>query len=176
MTSCAECGFSFEELPAAEIPAVIRHAAREVRERLGSALGTPDGVPLLRTRPDPITWSALEYAAHVRDVFLTQHGRLYHALVVETPELPAMHRDERVVLGHYNEEDPATTATELTMAADMFSRLAQRLSPTQWARRCIYANPEPTERDLLWVGRRTAHEAVHHLHDIDRVLADVGTI
>lgn len=173
MTSCSECGFVYEDLAASEIVGVIRHAAREIRERLGSALGEPDGVPMLRTRPEPTTWSALEYAGHVRDVFLTQHGRLYHGLVVDTPEFPSMHRDERVELGAYNEEDPTTTAGEVTMAADLFGRLAQRLTPEQWARACIYVNPVPTERELIWVARHTAHEVLHHLGDIDRVLAAV---
>ena len=99
MTPCPECGFSYEDLPAADISDVIRHAAREIRERLGSALGEADGVPMLRTRPAPTTWSALEYAAHVRDLLLTQHGRIYRVLVANTPELPPMHRDERVILG-----------------------------------------------------------------------------
>jgi hypothetical protein len=173
MTSCTECGFVYEDLPAKEIAGVVRHAAREIRERLGDVLGQANGVPTLRTRPEPATWSALEYAGHVRDVFLTQHGRLYHGLVVDTPEFPPMHRDERVVLGAYNEEDPATTSAEVTMAADLFARLVQRLSPPQWARRCIYVNPEPTERELIWVARHTAHEVLHHLDDIDRVLTSI---
>lgn len=173
MTTCAECGFVYEDLPADDIAGVVRHAAREIRERLGDAFGQVDGLERLRTRPQPATWSALEYAGHVRDVFLTQHGRLYHGLVVDTPEFPPMHRDERVVLGAYNEEDPATTGTEVTMGADLFARLVTRLSTEQWARHCIYANPEPRERELIWVARHTAHEVLHHLGDIDHVLAKV---
>jgi hypothetical protein len=171
MTSCSECGFVYEDLPGPEIAGVVRQAARQIRERLGAVLGEANGVPRLRTRPDSTTWSALEYAAHVRDVFMTQHGTLYHVLVVDSPELSPMHREERVELGGYNEEDPATTAAEVTMTADIFARLARRLSPEQWARKCVYVNPEPLERELIWVARHTAHEVSHHLGDIDRVLS-----
>jgi hypothetical protein len=40
---------------------------------------------MLRTRPEEGVWSALEYACHVRDVFLVQRDRLYTALVEDTP-------------------------------------------------------------------------------------------
>lgn len=173
MTSCPECEFVYESLSVDDAPSVIHHASREIRERLGALLGEANGVPMLRTRPAPAVWSALEYAGHVRDVFLTQHGRLYHALVTDMPDFPPMHRDERVILGAYNDEDPATTATEVTMASDLFCRLVERLDATQLARLCVYQSPEPTERDLAWVIRQTTHEALHHLRDIDHVLSEV---
>ena len=174
MTSCPECDFVYESLSIKDAPGVIRHTAREIRERLGRLLGEPNGVPLLRARPEPTVWSALEYSGHVRDVFLTQHGRIYHALCVDTPEFPPMHRDERVTLGAYNDEDPATTASEVTMAGDLLCRLVARLDADELARLCIYQSPGPTERDISWLIRHTAHEALHHLRDIDHVLASIG--
>jgi S-DNA-T family DNA segregation ATPase FtsK/SpoIIIE len=171
MTSCPKCHFSYADLAAEEAPGTLRHAAREIRERLGTLLDLPGGVELLRTRPDAETWSALEYAGHVRDVLLIQHGRLYRALVEDLPTFGPMHREERVLLGGYNEEDPATTSTEVTIAADLLSRLLARLSATQWSRRCVYNFPEPTEVDVLWLARHTVHEIVHHLLDIDEVIA-----
>jgi DNA segregation ATPase FtsK/SpoIIIE, S-DNA-T family len=174
MTSCAKCHFVYEDLAAAEAPGALRHFAREIRERLGTLLDEPGGVERLRTRPEAETWSALEYAGHVRDVLLTQHGRLYQALVEDVPAFSPMHRDERVLLGGYNTEDPATTATEVTIAADLFARLLARLSAAEWSRRCIYNFPEPTEVDVTWLARHSVHEVVHHLLDIDEVTARVA--
>jgi S-DNA-T family DNA segregation ATPase FtsK/SpoIIIE len=174
MTSCAKCLFVYEDLTAEEAPGALRHAAREIRERLGTLLDEPGGVERLRTRPDAKTWSALEYAGHVRDVLLTQHGRLYQALVEDVPAFSPMHRDERVQLGGYNTEDPATTATEVTIAADLFARLLARLDAGEWSRRCIYNFPEPTEVDVTWLARHSVHEVVHHLLDIDEVTARVA--
>jgi DinB superfamily len=174
MTACAKCHFVYEDLPAAEAPGTLRRSAREIRERLGTLLDEPGGVERLRTRPEPETWSALEYAGHVRDVLLTQHGRIYRALIEDVPAFAPMHRDERAVLGVYNDEDPATTATEVAIAADLLSRLLARLDDAQWSRRCIYNYPEPTEVDVAWVARHSVHELVHHILDIDSVIAQVA--
>jgi DNA segregation ATPase FtsK/SpoIIIE, S-DNA-T family len=174
MTSCAKCQFTYEDLAAEAAPGALRYGAREIRERLGTLLDEAGGVERLRTRPEAETWSALEYAGHVRDVLLTQHGRLYQALVEDLPAFAPMHRDERVLLGGYNDEDPATTSTEVTIAADLLARLLARLSATEWSRRCIYGYPEPTEVDVVWLARHTMHEVVHHLLDIDEVIAKVA--
>jgi hypothetical protein len=173
MTSCAQCHFVYEDLEAEATPGALRHSAREIRERLGTLLNEPGGVERLRTRPEPETWSPLEYAGHVRDVLLVQHDRLYQALLEDAPAFTPMHRDERVRLGGYNDEDPATTATEVTIAADLFARVLSRLDATGWARRCIYNFPGPTEVDVVWLARHSVHEVVHHLLDIDDVLARV---
>jgi S-DNA-T family DNA segregation ATPase FtsK/SpoIIIE len=173
MTVCAQCHFTHEELIAGETPAALRRGAREIRERLGTSLDEPGGVERLRSRPAPTTWSALEYAGHVRDVLFVQHDRLYRALVEDVPAFSAMHREERVLLGGYNDEDPATTATEVTIAADLLARVLSRLQAGDWSRRCIYNFPAPTEVDVLWLARDSVHEVVHHLLDIDVALSRV---
>jgi len=171
MTTCAQCHFTYTELGVEATPGALRHAAREIRERLGTMLGEAGGVEHLRRRPESTTWSALEYAGHVRDVLLVQHHRLYRALVEDVPAFTPMHRAERVVLGGYNDEDPATTATEVTIAADLLARVLSRLDADEWSKRCVY--PGPAEVDIVWLARDSVHEVVHHLLDIDDVLARV---
>jgi hypothetical protein len=173
MTSCAQCLFVYEDLEAEATPGALRHSAREIRERLGMLLDEPGGVERLRSRPEPETWSALEYAGHVRDVLLVQHDRLYQALVEDVPAFAPMHHNERVVLGGYNDEDPATTATEVTIAADLLARVLSRLDVSAWSRRCIFNFAAPTEVDVAWLARDGVHEVVHHLRDIDEVIARV---
>jgi hypothetical protein len=166
MTTCAECHFVYEELPIAEAPGAIRHAARQIREQLGALLTEADGVEALRTRPEPATWSALEYAGHVRDVLLYHRELVIQTLLEETPRSIMLHGEERACLERYDDEDPATTATEVTIAADLLARLLAGLDAHQWARRCLYSYPEASECDLAWLARQGAHEAIHHLHDI----------
>ncbi len=173
MTSCAQCHFVYEDLEAEATPGALRHSAREIRERLGTLLDEPGGVERLRTRPEPDVWSTLEYAGHVRDVLLVQHARLYQALIEDVPAFTPMHRDERVGLGGYNDEDPATTATEVTIAADLLARVLSRLDTTEWSRRCTYDVTRPSEVDVVWLARHSVHEVVHHLLDIDEVTARV---
>lgn len=173
MTHCEGCGYTYEDHGASGLAEAMRHEARVIRDEL-AALGRPGGLGVLRQRPAPTTWSALEYACHVRDVLLVQRDRVILALLSDNPGFAPMHRDERPALTHYNEEDPATTATEVTIAADLFARLVAPLTASQWARPCVYNSPAPTGVDLLWVGQHTLHELVHHRHDIATVLGTVA--
>ncbi len=60
----------------------------------------------LGRRPDPTTWSALEYARHVRECFWFSGTEYCTPLVAETPGFAPMHREERVELAGYAFEDP----------------------------------------------------------------------
>src|SRR5712691_6350248 len=98
MDRCDSCRFVYADIDALALPA--RFAAFGTQYR---ALLLPPGQPsawssLLRIRPEEGVWSALEYACHVRDVFLVQRDRLYTALVEDTPTFTPMYRDQRVTL------------------------------------------------------------------------------
>jgi hypothetical protein len=84
-----------------------------------------------------------------------------------------MHRDDRPVLAHYNEQDPAVVVAQLAMAAELISQSFAVLDAAQFERRLVYAYPEPVERSVLWLGQNAVHEAHHHLQDVHRVLGTV---
>ena len=135
------------------------------------------GDPALAHRPsaparNPRIWSALEYACHVRDVFLVQRERLYLTLVEELPELrpdaprraggPRPLRRRRPRRGR-----PRDSRWPPSMLAWAF----EGLDETQWQRRCIYNFPERGRADRALARRATAvHEGEHHLHDVDAAL------
>lgn len=165
MTSCVECGFAYDALEVAAIPGALHSFGDRYRAEIAAA----DEVAL-RRRPEPAVWSALEYACHVRDMFLVQRDRTIRTLVEERPQFASMHRDERVALARYAEESPAAVADQLAMAADLLAWLFGGLTAEQLRRTCLYNYPETTERDLAWVGRHTVHEGEHHLLDIRMAL------
>jgi hypothetical protein len=165
-----ECGFVYDAVDNAAVPDALRTAAATIAD----LLRRPALEEVVRLRPEPDVWSALEYGSHVRDVVLVQRDRVLLALVVENPSFVKMYRDERVDLARYNDDDPAVVAGELVMGADLLARLLGRLGTAELARRCIYNYPEPSQRDIGWVGRHTLHEAIHHLGDIRRVLDQVA--
>lgn len=169
MAECAECGFVYDDIGPTSIGAALSSLGRRIRDALAAAAPTH-----LTRRPDPTTWSALEYGCHVRDVFLVQRDRVLLALVDDTPRFVTMHRDERVTLAGYSAEEPADVMAEVEMAARMLARLFGRLTDEQLARRCIYTFPSPAEVDVAWVGRHSVHEGEHHLKDIAGVLRRVG--
>jgi S-DNA-T family DNA segregation ATPase FtsK/SpoIIIE len=130
---------------------------------------------MLCTRPAEGVWSALEYACHVRDVFLMQRERLYTALVEDTPAFVPMYREQRVTLARYNAQAPEEVVTQLATAARLIAQVFEALDAAQLQRRCIYNFPAPTERSLLWVGQHAIHEGEHHFRDIEQGIARVRT-
>jgi hypothetical protein len=121
---------------------------------------------VLRARPTPASWSALEYAAHVRDVLELFERRVVQLLQGES-ELEVVDHDRAVAEGHYNDLDPATVLEQLEAAAGALAVRLEGLEPDDWSRTGTRAGEE---RTMLDIGRRAAHEAHHHLLDIGRAL------
>jgi hypothetical protein len=175
VTTCDSCGFVYEDVAVGAVAGIVRGFGPRYREVLLDTAG-PEGTRderAARTRPSPTTWSALEYACHVRDVLLVQRDRAVAALVHVRPSFPPMHRDERVELAHYDSQGLETVADQIEMAADLFALVFDDLNQEQLRRSLVYNFPEPTERDLAWLGRHTVHEGEHHLVDIRSVLSGV---
>src|SRR4030095_17102489 len=113
MDRCDSCSFVYADIDAPAIP--TRLAAFGARH---TALLLPPGrsaawFGILRTRPEEGVWSALEYACHVRDVFLVQRDRLYTALVEDTPTFTPMYGEQRVTLACYNAQHPGEATAQL---------------------------------------------------------------
>jgi hypothetical protein len=163
---CDDCGFVYEQVAPAEVPAILRALGAQYAD----VLLRPEAQPILTARPAAGVWSALEYACHVRDVLLVQRDRVLLALVEDTPSLARMHGDERVAVAGYQRQGAADVAAQLQMAADLMATLFEGLSSQHLDRRCIYNFPESTEHDVRWLGRHTVHEVTHHLGDVRAVI------
>lgn len=167
---CEECGFDYDSVPDAEVSDRLVSYGRRYRAPLTRGLPGESLSELLRAHPTPGVWSALEYACHMRDVFVVQRERAELTLVEDTPTYQPMGREERVVDDRYNEQDPLAVLDELAANAEECARTFESLTPDQWLRTAIYTYPEPAERPLTWLARHTIHEAHHHLLDIGRAL------
>jgi hypothetical protein len=124
--------------------------------------------PTITHRPDPDTWSILEYGCHVRDVLLVQRERVLLALRVDEPTVVAMGRDERVAADGYIDQRPVDVARQIGDAALLFTGVLARLDEQSWQRTMIYGYPQRASRSLAWVAMHTLHEVVHHLGDVQR--------
>ena len=167
---CEECGFEYESLAPAEIPGAIRAFAKRYRAPLSRFLPGEDGDSLLRERPAPHTWSALEYAAHVRDVFAWYDGWIKQCLAEDRPVLEGPGRDEAAVDRRYNEDDPAAVADALAANAERLAATVEAVPDEGWDRVGLRRDEE---RSVLFTGRRAVHEGSHHLLDIGRGLRAV---
>jgi ADP-ribose pyrophosphatase YjhB (NUDIX family) len=164
---CAECGFVYDENEAAGAAAAVSDGARAMARLLVEAGDDA------RTRPDPSTWSALEYGCHVRDVLLVQRERILLARrSVEPPRPAPMGRDERVEHDGYAGQSPEDVARQLQDAAQLLANVLDRQDERSWTRTVIYTFPTSQERSLRWVAVHTVHEVRHHVLDVRRVLSD----
>jgi hypothetical protein len=159
MDHCEECGFTYADIPAADIARRLTSLAA----RFPPAL---EGITDPRRRPAQDVWSPLEYTCHVRDVLQVQHERLHLILQTDTPTLVPMGREERVTADAYNTQDPTTVLAELTTAAEALAHSFASVQPPQWTRTGIYNYPTPAPQTVLWLGRHTLHELHHHLLDL----------
>jgi len=161
MERCDGCGFVYDlDLAAVAADEIVERAART-----STIVGTAENATVAR-RPQPETWSILEYGCHVRDVLLVQRERVLLALRADQPALEPMGRDERVDHDGYNQQRPVDVARQLGDAALLFTGVLRRLDDGSWDRTLIYNYPEPSVRSLRWVAVHTLHEVTHHLRDV----------
>ena len=169
-TNCDECGFDYEALDPADIPAALRTFAKRYRVPLSRFLPGEDGDALLRERPAADTWSALEYAAHVRDVFEAVDGWISRTLTEDRPVLEGPSPEDRAAERRYNEDDPAAVADALAANAETLAATVAAVPDDGWDRIGLRRDQE---RSVRFSARRAVHEGSHHLLDIGRGMRSI---
>jgi hypothetical protein len=163
---CAECGFDDEALDPAAIPAALRSFTKRYRAPLSRFLPGEDGDALVRQRPAEGTWSALEYAAHVRDVFASYDRWIGRCLTEDRPVLDDPPPDN----GAYNQEQPAAVADAVAANAERLAATVEAVPADAWDRVGVRGDEE---RSVRFTAGRAVHEGSHHLLDIGRGLRAV---
>lgn len=120
---------------------------------------------LVVARPEPATWSALEYAAHSRDV-TAGLGRLLHAIVMTSTVDIHTRPPQPPDLGPFD-----TVVDELEANAQRLVRRARKMGEDDWSRSGL-VDREP--RTAQAVVAHALHDATHHLMDAGRGLHHVG--
>ena len=99
---CPECGLDTRDVDPRAVGGMLRDNAASWREVMSASPAES-----LRQRPDPATWSTLEYACHVRDVFRLYDERLRLMLTQDGPHYPNWDQDATAVEARYGEQEPA---------------------------------------------------------------------
>jgi hypothetical protein len=166
---CQECGFAAESITQENAAESVRAIGRRYQAPLTRLLpGETDQV--LRIRPAPETWSALEYSAHMRDVIALWGSTLHRALVEERPRIPlpdAEIADRYAADRAYNEEDPSQVAHDLLANATRMARKVESAGVNLSKRAVFFGDEKMT---ALAIVRKVGHEGAHHLLDIGRSL------
>jgi hypothetical protein len=153
---CPECGFEAAAVAAADIGGLVRACT----DPWPVVLGRPD----VGERPDPATWSALEYACHVRDVCRLFDQRLRSMLERDDPEFENWDQDETARAERYREQQPAEVAEQLTAAAGRWADAYDAVGPEEWDRTGTRSNG--SHFTVLTLGQYGLHDLAHHLHDV----------
>ncbi len=164
---CDECGFADEALSMDEALSELRRFGRRYRAPLTRFLPGEDGDALVRTRPADGVWSALEYAAHVSEVFGWYDEWVSRSVEEDDPVIDAPTPDEAAEAGRFNERDPSAVAEAIAVNAGALAATFEGVPEHSWSR-CHVRRGE--HRSVLFTGRRAVHEGNHHLLDIGRGL------
>ena len=153
---CPECGFDSSATPVSAVPRLIRENAAAWPAVLERAE--------VRDRPDDATWSGLEYAAHVRDVFRVFRVRLDLMLTADDPAFPNWDQDQTARDERYDEQDPAVVSRELTEASEQIARAFEAVPTDAWQR--TGRRGDGSSFTVSSLASYFIHDPVHHLHDV----------
>ena len=137
---CDDCGYD----PTGGQPDQIAPTLRRTADRWVRFLGEQCE---WQRRPDPGTWSPIEYAAHVRDVIRLYDQRL--RLMLETDDPLFANWDQDAAASGYLQEQPGALAEAIATDAE---QLAGRSDGAQFT--------------VESFGRYFLHDLIHHLHDV----------
>jgi hypothetical protein len=156
---CPECGFDASAVPATEVPDRIRAELPIWQTALVAAHAAE--------RPDPATWSALEYACHVRDVCALYDRRLHRMLEEDDPLYENWDQDETAVDQRYSEQEPSEVLIELVDSAELLAASFDSVAGEQWQRPGRRSDGAVFTIDTF--ARYLLHDLVHHGWDVTGV-------
>jgi MOSC domain-containing protein YiiM len=124
---------------------------------------------VLSTRPAPGVWSAMEYAAHSRDVTGVMGLLLNFTLDNDAPVIDDVPNDVPMP------EVAATMREAITQLDKNVARLngrAAKMTGEGWTRTITLGADTATAQ---WIVGHAVHDAIHHLRDIGRGLHALGS-
>jgi hypothetical protein len=154
---CPECSFDAGTVTPSTVPGSIEN----MLPRWRAVLRRPD----VAERPNGDTWSALEYACHVRDVFSLFDQRLNLMLDSEDARFENWDQDQTAIDKDYADADPAVVSAELTAEGKQAAESFAGVRESEWGRKGLRSNG--SEFTVLTLAQYFLHDVVHHLHDVD---------
>lgn len=153
---CPDCAFDSQHV----VPRGIGVQLRDIATQWEAILVHPE----VRKRPFPNVWSALEYACHVRDVFILFDLRLGRMLEEDAPTFANWDQDATALSERYDLQDPRVVRRQLTEVANQLAEHFESVSGAQWSRAGLRSDGATFTVDSF--GRYLLHDPIHHLWDV----------
>ena len=165
---CEACGFDGGRYDDGELLDALRSLGPRWQ-----ALLAESGAEL-RRRPAPEVWSALEYAAHSRDITALHAYGVEQALTLDEPVFPDIAGDELIdaAAATYAELAPGDVGDALATHAGRLAQLAADAPRDHWSRGLTVGDSRSDVRRLL---EHALHDSLHHLDDVERGLVQLRT-
>lgn len=159
MACCQECGFDWDSPLAHARDTVEAFPARASHLlRFG-----PDA--RLRARPAVGVWSPLEYLAHTGDAIDWYAGRIARVLTEQRPRLDGYDWDAHTAEQEYHRRAVEDVLDDIRRSCSRFAVTTADLDEA--ASQLAGVRSDGTPRTIAQLIHRAAHEARHHLRDIE---------
>jgi len=168
--ACPDCGLDYDTIFPGDALVAVRSFPRRYRALLTTLEQEDDPHSILRRRPEPGTWSALEYTAHLADVLDELATRIRRVVVEDHPTVHAWDPDQRAAEARYAEQNREQVLAALEAACARLAGVLDGVDPGDWNRT---GTMDWGERDALTLARDAVHEGAHHLRDLERGLRAV---
>jgi hypothetical protein len=153
---CPDCGYDRADF------------TRDAIARVGRANAATWQLELVRddvrVRPNADCWSVLEYACHVRDVYLIFDERVALMQSQDNPVFANWDQDETALTKQYELQEPAPVGAALTAAATALAERFESLDAHEWSREGTRSNGSVFTIETL--GLYMIHDSIHHLWDV----------
>jgi hypothetical protein len=155
--ACPECRFDASGCRASGVAGLVRQNAQAWTDLLAAGV-------IRRGRPDQATWSTLEYACHVRDVYRRYLARIDLMLGEADPLFENWDQDATAVEDAYDDQDPEVVVAELLEAAAALAARLDVVSSAEWTRPGSRSDGATFTVD--GIARYMVHDTIHHVWDV----------
>jgi hypothetical protein len=167
---CPECGLDYDTISPRDASGAVRTFPRRYRAVLTHFEPGEDADEIVRQRPAPDVWSALEYTAHVAQTLDLMAPTIRQIATEDHPHLYAFDPDKQAEEQSYNEWPLMQAIAELESACADLSMAIEYVGADEWTREGSY---DWGDREAIDVARNAVHEGSHHLRDVKKVLGQV---
>jgi hypothetical protein len=167
---CPQCGFDYETVSPRDASGAVRTFPRRYRSVLTQFDDDDELEDVIRRRPAPDVWSALEYTAHVAQTIDLMAPNLRQIITEDNPFLYTFDPDRQAEEQSYNNWTLLQALGELESSCADMSMAIEYVPADGWSRVGTF---DYGEREAIDVVRSAVHEGAHHLRDIKRNLSSI---
>jgi hypothetical protein len=153
---CPDCGFDAAAVAPRDVPDLLRANIAQWAPLLAH--------PNVTRRPDDATWSALEYACHVRDVFRLFDVRLRLMLTEDDAAFANWDQDATALEQDYASQDPGVVARDLADAGNVLAAAFGNVRDDEWKRTGLRS--DGARFTVNTFATYLLHDPTHHVWDV----------